>query len=312
MSATDDVARMLTLVPWLLERPGASVAETAAAFGVAPSVIRRDLEQHLDFCGLPGLGGGALFDVDITGDRIVVQMADELKRPVRPTPAEALQLVLGLDAVADVLADELPTLRSAVDRVRTALGVPEHLADVLDPPTSAIALEARRAVAAGRRVVLTYQGRGDEAPNDRHVDPFAVRLVDGVWYLQGHDVDVDGLRTFRLDRAHAVEVTEQEATTPRPADLPAPAYRVGPQDPTVTVQLQPSARWLADAVATDARTELDDGKLEVTFTTDAPRHIVQLVLMCGGDAELTAPPELVAAVADAARSAAARYGAITD
>ena len=97
MSATDDVARMLTLVPWLLERPGASLAETAAAFGVDERTVRRDLLDHLDFCGLPGLGGGDLFTVDLSGDRIVVSMADELQRPVRPTPAEALQLVLGLN-----------------------------------------------------------------------------------------------------------------------------------------------------------------------------------------------------------------------
>lgn len=306
MSATDDVARMLTLVPWLLERPGASLAETAAAFGVDERTVRRDLLEHLDFCGLPGLGGGDLFTVDLSGDRIVVSMADELQRPVRPTPAEALQLVLGLDAVADVLADEVPALRSAVDTVRAALGVPDHLADVLDPPTSAVALAARRGVREARRVTFTYQGRADAAPRQRTVDPFAVRLVDGLWYLQGHDVDADELRTFRLDRAADLQVTSQPTEAAAPAQLPAPAYRPGPDAVAVTVALDARARWLADAVTVDERRELDDGGLEVVFTTDAPRFVTQLVLMCGGDARVLAPPAMVVAVGRAARAAASR------
>lgn len=303
MSATDDVARMLTMVPWLVERPGASVAETAAAFGVTEKAVRRDLQQHLDFCGLPGLGGGDLFDVDISGDRITVQMADELRRPVRPTPAEALQLVLGLDAVADVLADEVPALRSAVDVVRAALGVPDHLADVLEPPTSAVALAARRAVREERRVTFAYQGRADDEPRTRRVDPFAVRLVDGVWYLQGHDLDVDQLRTFRLDRAAALEVTGVAATSTLPDTLPAPAYRPSDGDLRATVHLDVQARWFVDAVAVEERRELADGGLEVELTTDAPRYLVQLVLMCAGHARVVDPPALVAQVAAAAGAA---------
>jgi hypothetical protein len=136
VSAAGDVARMLTLVPWLLERPGASLTETAEQFGVDERTIRRDL-GHLDFCGLPGLGGGDLFEVELVGDRIVVRMADELRRPLRPTPREALRLVLTVDAVAEALGDELPALRSAVAKVRDALGIPEVVADVLEPSEGA-------------------------------------------------------------------------------------------------------------------------------------------------------------------------------
>lgn len=303
MSAIDDVARMLALVPWLLERPGASVSETAEAFGVSEATIRRDLEQHLDFCGLPGLGGGDLFDVSITGDRIVVSMADELRRPLRPTPAEALGLVLGLDAVAEVLTDELPALRSAVDRVRAALGVPEQVADVVDPPVSALALQARGALAAGRRVQLRYQGRRDHAPRTRTVEPFAVRLVRGAWYLQGRDVEVDQLRTFRLDRASGLRTIEEPIASTPPRQLPEPTYQPGPDDLEVVLRCAPSARWVADAVEVDERREGPDGQLEVAFSTDAPRHVLRLVLSAGGGVEVLAPGWLrddVAAAADAA------------
>jgi proteasome accessory factor C len=307
VSATDDVARMLTLVPWLLERPGASLRETADAFGVSEDRIRRDLEQHLDFCGLPGLGGGDLFEVSIEADRILVRMADELRRPLRLTPAEGLRLVLSVDAVAEVLRDELPALPSAVARVREALGLPERVADVLEPTSDELALTARQAIADGRRIELSYQGRGDDAPRRREVDPFAVRVVGGRWYLQGHDHGAGGLRTFRLDRAASLAVTDTPIEVPPPAELPVPRYQPGADDVTVTLAVTAAARWLADVVDVDHIDEREGGTAEFTFTTDAPRHVARLVLMAGGDATVLSPPELADTVRELAHAAAGRY-----
>jgi proteasome accessory factor C len=308
VSALDDVGRMLALVPWLLERPGASLTEASEAFGVSPERIRKDLVEHLDYCGLPGLGGGDLFEVSVVEDRVVVAMADELRRPLRPTPAEALRLVLTVDAVAEVLGDELPALTSATAKVREALGVPERVADVLEPSTTGAVLEVRRALAAGRRVRLRYQGRGDAAPRSRTVDPWRVQIVGGAWYLQGHDHGADDRRTFRLDRVADVEVTDDPATVPAPADLLPPRYQAGPDDITVCLEVAPAGRWLAEALDLDRTEELGDGRARLHLTTDAPRHVARLVLMAGGAAVVVAPDELARAVEDTARGAAARYG----
>lgn len=307
MSATDDVARMLTLVPWLLERPGASLTETADAFGVSPEQIRRDLVDHLDFCGLPGLGGGDLFDVSIDGDRIVVHMADELRRPLRPTAAEALRLVLTVDAVAEVLDDELPELRSAVGKIREALGISERVADVLEPTGGDLAVAARQALASGRRVLLSYRGRGDDAPRDRMVDPWAVRVVRSTWYLQGYDHDARDLRTFRLDRCESVTITDADAEEPAPAQLPVPRYQATDADISVTLAVTRRARWLGDVIDIEEVTEAADGGAELTFTTDVPGHVARLVLMAAGEARVVRPPEIAAIVAELAGAAAARY-----
>lgn len=308
MSALDDVGRMLALVPWLLERPGASLEEAADAFGVTPERIRKDLVEHLDYCGLPGLGGGDLFEVSVVEDRIVVAMADELRRPLRPTPAEALRLVLTVDAVAEVLGDELPALTSATAKVRAALGVPERVADVLEPSTTSAVLEVRGALAAGRRVRLCYQGRGDAEPRSRTVDPWRVQIVGGAWYLQGHDHGADGGRTFRLDRVAGVVVSDEPATVPAPADLPPPRYQAGPDDVPVCLEVAARGRWLAEALDLERTEELGDGRARLHLTTDAPRHVVRLVLMAGGAAKVIGPQELVRAVEEAARRAVTRYG----
>ncbi|MFA9428724.1 helix-turn-helix transcriptional regulator [Egicoccus sp. AB-alg2] len=306
MSAAGDVARMLTLVPWLLERPGASLAEAAHAFGVSEATIRRDL-GHLDFCGLPGLGGGDLFEVQIVGDRVVVRMADELKRPLRPTPREALRLVLTLDAVGEALGDELPALRSAVGKVRAALGIPEAVADVVEPGTHALVPALRQAISGQRRVRVQYQGRADQAPQWRTVDPWALQVVDGLWYLRGHDVDVDDARTFRLDRVADLEVTDQPRAAPAPEQLPPPVYAPGPDDLAVELELSRAGRWVLDAVVPDAVEELSDGGALVRLRTDAPAWLARVVLTAAGEAHVRAPDELREQVATLAAEALGQY-----
>jgi proteasome accessory factor C len=306
VSAAADVARMLALVPWLLERPGASLAETAETFGVEVATIERDL-GHLDFCGLPGLGGGDLFDVSLVGDRIVVQLADELRRPVRPTPSEALRLVLTLDAVVRILGDELPALRTAVAKVRQALGVPEGAVEVVEPAQTGPVLAVRQALADERRVRLRYRARGSQEASSREVDPLALHVLDGAWYLQAHDHTAGELRAFRLDRVVDLEVLDAARTTEVPTDLPPPRYRPGPDDLEVVLDLAPGARWVADAVVADRVAPYADGRVRVTFRTDRPAWVAELVVMAGGDARVVTPPELAAQVQQRASAALAAY-----
>ncbi|MEX2549187.1 MAG: WYL domain-containing protein [Nitriliruptoraceae bacterium] len=306
MSAADDVARMLTLVPWLLERPGASFAEVAEAFGVSEGTIRADL-GHLDFCGLPGLGGGDLFEVSTVGDRVVLRMADELRRPLRPTPREALRLVVTVDAVAEALGEELPALRSAVDRIRAALDIPERSADVVAPDGVSALPTLRAAVREQRRVRLRYQGRADDAPRVREVDPWALHVRDGTWYLQGHDHGAGERRVFRLDRVAAAEILDQAVLAEAPDELEPPAYVPGPDDLEIVLAVSPRGRWVEDAVTVDEIEEHRDGGATLRLHTDAPRWMASVVLMAAGEVVVRSPASLVAEVLAQAEAGATRY-----
>jgi proteasome accessory factor C len=306
MSASESVARMLTLVPWLRERPGASLAEIAAAFGVDEATVRGDLEA-LDFCGLPGLGGGALFDVTIVGDRVVVTMADELKRPLRPTATEALRLVLLVEAAEAVLGADVPELGTAVRKLRDALGVPEGVADVLEPDVPVVVDVLRTAARAGRVVRFDYQKRAAERPEAREVEPWAVRLLDGAWYLHGLDRSRGEGRAFRLDRASGVEVTDEPVREPIPARLDPPRYVPAADDVEAVLEVSGGGRWVLDAVEPDEVEDRADGTTVVRLRTDAPGWLARLVVMAGGSVRAVSPPELVDEVV---RRAGAALGAL--
>jgi len=292
VSRVPDVVRMLTLVPWLLERPGASIAEIAAAFATTEEAIRTELD-HLDYCGLPGLGGGDLIDVRILGDTVVVGMADELRRPMRTTPAETLRLLLAASQAERMLGPAAGALTRAVAKLRAALGVPEDAVVVVEPEAGDLVEELRAAVVAGRRVRISYRGRGDTTAVDRDLDPWRLELHDGAWYLHAHDHGAGAARIFRLDRAAALRVTEQPVTVPVPAELEAPRYVPGPEDPEVEVLLGPGGTWLLDAVTVAPEaTGAAPGGRTARFRVGAPEWFARLILMAGGHAEVRDPSGL--------------------
>lgn len=300
-----DVVRMLTLIPWLLERPGASLAETADAFATDVPTIRAELE-HLDFCGLPGLGGGDLFDVTIVGDVVTVRMADELRYPLRPSPHEAPRLLLIAEAAERVVGTEVPSLRSAITTLHEALGVSPGAVAVLDAEPDDVVLTARGAIADRVRVRFSYRGRADVEPVERVVEPWAVELTEGAWYLHGLDVASGEGRIFRLDRAAGLVRTEEPATAPVPDRLERPVYAPADDDLAVELRLAPDGAWLLDAFVADTVEPLEGHDVLVRLRTVSPEWLARLVLMAGGAAEVVHPASLRERVRSRAQEALAR------
>jgi proteasome accessory factor C len=111
--AVGQLTRLLALIPWLLQRPGVTAQEAAAEFGISEAQLRADLGLAF-FCGLPGHMPDDLIDVSYDGDQIVVTNADTIARPLRFAPDEAVALIAGLRAMAEIPA---PTRPDVLDRV---------------------------------------------------------------------------------------------------------------------------------------------------------------------------------------------------
>jgi proteasome accessory factor C len=290
-----DVVRMLTLIPWLLERPGISLTETAQAFAVDVETIRAEL-GHLDFCGLPGLGGGALFDVTILQEddeeaHVVVRMADELRHPMRPTAVESLRLLLIATVAERIVGSEVPALTSALDKLHVALGVPRGAVDVLESEPVGDVLVARRAIADDVCLRFTYRGRRDSEPVERSVEPWAIELHDGAWYLHGHDRVAGEGRVFRLDRAGALEPTDEPRRAPVPARVPAPRYEPAEGDVEAELELMRGGEWLLDALEAE-RVEEGPTSVTVVLRVTSVEWLARLVLMAGGRAKVIRPDDV--------------------
>jgi proteasome accessory factor C len=320
-TASERLARLLALVPYLLSRQGIPLAEAARDAGVSEAQLEKDLEL-LFVCGLPGHMPDDLIEADWETGRVYVGNADTIARPLRLGVDEVLALLVGLRMLAG-----LPGLhdRAALDRTLTKLqsiaggaagAAGEHVAVEVDPAAEEAVLAAcRRALREGRRLHLRYYVPGRDETTERDVDPMRLVIAEGRSYLEGWCHRAEAVRLFRVDRVDSAEVLDVPAAVPpqaEPLDLDHGLFHPGPDDLVATVELRPEARWLPDYYPCEEVTELpaQQGRepgLRVRLRTPDPKWLCRLALRLGPAARVVEPPQLVEAVRAEAAAALAAY-----
>lgn len=310
-AATDRLSRLLALVPYLVSRQGIPLAAAATEFGITESQLVKDLEL-LFVCGTPGHMPDDLIDVDWEDGKVFLTNADTIARPLRLGVDEALALLVGLRALADV-----PGLHDRDALQRTILKL-EHAAGEAGVAATQVRVEVeaqgpladvRRALEDGRRVHLTYFVPSRDETTERDVDPMRVLLVDGRWYLEGWCRRAEDVRLFRMDRVDALTVLDVPAEVPPAAterELGENLFVGSPDDTVVTVELAPPAHWVVDYYPAEEVVE-DGDTLVARFRAADDSWLRQLALRNGGALRVLDPPEIAHAVTAAARQALAAY-----
>lgn len=311
--AVAQLGRLLELIPWLLARPGVDVAAAATEFDVSPDQIRKDLELAF-VCGLPGHLPDDLIDVSLEGDKIVVSNAEAIARPLRLAPDEAIALLVGLRALADVPG---PHARDALDRAMAKL---ERAAgDAADAGRRvSVQIEGdvghaevlRDALAQDRRIHLRYYVPARDEVTERDVDPLRLVVVEGRTYLEGWCRLAEDVRLFRLDRIEGVQLLAEPATPPATASLRD--LGVGAFSPTdaklqVIVDLGPRALWAADAYPCDDLGDSASGGRLIRLYAGDVDWVVRLMLRLGDTARVVEPAAVAEEVQSVARRALAGY-----
>ncbi len=299
--------RVLALVPWIADHPGAALADVAARFGIPERELERDLEL-LPLCGLPPYTPDRMIEVELVDGHVWIRFAEYFARPLRLTAEEGLALLAGGRALLAVPgSDRDGTLAAALEKLAGTLGGGEGLAvEVGDPPH----LEAlRKAAASGEQVEIDYYSFGRDALTTRRIDPRSVFHAYGHWYADAwcHLVEAD--RLFRIDRVQAVRPTGERFT--RSVDggsaLRESVYHPRPDDPRVTLELTPDAGWVVESYPCEEVEERRDGSWRVVMAVSEPAWLERLLLRLGPDARVRAPAELRQTGAAAARRLLGRY-----
>ena len=311
--ATERLSRLLAMVPYLITRQGIPLGEAARQFGITERQLVKDLEL-LFVCGTPGHFPDDLIEAEWDSGHVYLGNAEEIARPLRLGVDEALALLVGLRALAEV-----PGLhdRGALDRTLAKLeaaageaAAASSLVDVHVEGEEQALATVRAALRDGRRLYLRHLVASRDEVTEREVDPMRVLLADGRWYLEGWCRRAESVRLFRLDRV--VELTALAVPAQLPAaaverDLDDGVFTPSSADPLVTLELAPSARWVGDYYPVESTVERGDGRLELRLRAADTRWLVRLVLRLGGTGRILDPPWLAQEVTDAARAALAAY-----
>ncbi|WP_244927765.1 WYL domain-containing protein [Nocardioides sp. W7] len=297
-------ARALLALEALQDSPGITGERLGRRLGVTPRAARRYI--------------GILREADIPVESVRGPAGGyRLGRGLRPPPLlfgpdEVLGLVMaaldGQHDAADVdgpVGRALGKLLRALPRSvaaqaeavrRTAAPVPDRGASRPDPATTVTLVEA---CAARRQVRLAYRSESGREW-ETEVEPWAVAVRYGRWYLVCRSLRADAVRTYRVDRVRDVEVLE--ASFEPPDDLDP----VAALEENLAVGWEYDVRVLVDAPLERLRRcvprtmgrleEVDATTTRLVASTGNPTYFAEQLATLPADFRVEEGPELRAAV----------------
>jgi len=317
---TNVATRLLTLIFLLQKRPSWKSAELAAELDVSPRTILRYMGM-LDEMGVPiyserGPNGG--FSL-VRGYKLP---------PLIFSAEEATVLYMGANLIREVWGQ---TYATAVTSVTAKLDnvLPDDLrAEVAEAQQNLVVLAGlthgdvrpweqtihvlRHCISERCCARIVYHGRSRQGETTRSVEPYALALLWGNWYLVGFCRLREEMRTFRLERIREVTALDERFVRPREFAVRDYLQRTMPQsEPAirVVVQIAPRAAMAVRERHSDwmELTEHEDGSLTVRFTVAGLGWATGWVLGLGGAAQVLEPPELIDRVCESARAALGMY-----
>jgi len=320
MTSQAQVRRLLSLVPYLRDHDGARLAEVAEAFGISEATLRDDLNV-LWMCGMPGLTPGDLIDIDmdaVDGEGVIhLSNADYLTRPLRLSAEEAMALVLGLQALHEIAGPgEQDAIERALKKLEEASGgvvVPDQASVSVTAARGEIQARLTDGLARGKRLDLTYDVASRAETTCRMVDPLRVFVLEGYGYLEAWCYSASALRTFRLDRIAAVEVTDIDVVRHDDVvlkDLSTGWFETLKDAPLVVLELAPEAAWVAEYYPTETVNRDERGDVTVALRVTDPAWLRGLLLRLAGGARVISPVGAGDSAAEAAQEALDQYAAL--
>ena len=298
-SASERLTRLLALVPWLRANDGITISEAAEHFGVSPEQLTTDLWQ-LIVCGIPGYGPDQLVDIQFwDDDRIHVIDTIGLDRPLRLSGEEVAALQVALRVLAQVPGghDRLALL-SAMAKLEEA-GAPQVPITVSVSVDQSIRDVVQTALHDRGWLRIDYAAADGDKIAERVIQPLDSYAIDDRVYLQAWCQVASDIRTFRLDRIHAAELTEPPIDTEIPA-LEVPRSAAPSTFQIARIAIDPQAVWILDTEDVQAVEASASGGPEGTIGFASLDWLVRWTLGHGGRVRVLDPPEAREAVRAAA------------
>ncbi len=309
LTAKERMARLLAVIPWVVEQDGAPLDEISERFDYPRAQLVADLTEVVLFVGVYPFTPDSLIEVDITDDKVEIRYADWFSQPLRLTPEEGARLLTAGRSVLTLSEGDTDNAASALLRALTKLGMAlgdgaDQAVDVrLGDAPDAILDTLRKSVASGTQVALDYYTYGRDELTSRRVDPARIFSDHGNWYLHGFCHRAEAERVFRVDRIRDAHPTDDAIV--HVLEGGGGSFTPSGDDPRIRLRLPADAAWVVEHYPTETAIVADDGSIDVTMAVTAVPWLERLLLRLGPTTEIIEAPlpldaNLVSAAAERA------------
>jgi predicted DNA-binding transcriptional regulator YafY len=304
-SATQQLKRILNLIPQLADEREHPLDDLASTIGVSPSQLMADFISISERFDAPGgfVEGVTIF---VENDAVSVH-ANHFHRPMRLTMPELCAMELGLVMLRrERTPAEQPPIERALERLRQTIShVPANdrhegirYAELAMTGSAEHLSTLRDAYRSHNKVRLRYRSGAANEASERTICPHAIIFAEQMWYVVAMCEDAVA-RFFRLDRVEDVQVLD-DTFEPDAQSVRSVMERGKPfasdTARSMTVRYSPRiARWVGER---EGKPLAADGSLTVEHPVADDAWAVRHVLQYGPEAELLEPADLRALLAE--------------
>ena len=311
MSANFDALTVIAVVDLLRANPeGVPLAELAERFQLTPDEMR-DVLWHIWTLAVKDETGyddpATMFEFDATAfdeDWIVLTHDPARTAPVRYTATEQATVTLGLEILR---AGATRSERAHIDPLLAKLRGTEPAVPAASRTADPREAQLTAAIDAGRRVRIRYRAEDGDGMHWRTVEPLRLVNHGASSYLNAWCRLREGLRWFRLDRIHDLELTDEPSDAHTEAERDRPLEVHGRGLTRVELLVAPAARSALTPYVRGRLPRPDAaGFTRVTVPLRSWRVAARLVGENPGSVTVLGPAEVRDAVREWARAARAK------
>ena len=233
LNPAERAERLLSLIPWVLENGGQTIAELEERFAYPSDMLVADLENVVHYLAPFPFTPDVEFSVFINGDdQVWISNAEVFSRPPMFTFAQAFELFVAASAVLQaqalpqagiVPADPVPESETSSPLARAVAKLaPDSSGDL----TQLLRVDVgeniaedlwealNTAVEQQQRIQIEYFTQGRSETSTRKVDAYSVFARAGSWHFRGWCHKAQDLRTFRCDQIESFRLLDEQFEPP--------------------------------------------------------------------------------------------------
>lgn len=173
---------------------------------------------------------------------------------------------------------EDPAIFSAIEKIEE---VTSHVLRIEHPHNEHLLAAVYEAVTQREQLKITYTAGTSDTPEERCIEPTAVKVLNGHTYVRAYCLTREAWRTFRVDRIGSI-VAKSPATEDRGVD-PVPNWltAVGDEGDEVVVVVNATTRYLFESLPGAQWATLADGRHAVKFHVVDADFLDHVLLLAG-------------------------------
>lgn len=310
LTPAERAERLLSLIPWVLENGGQTIAELEERFAYPGDILAADLENVVHYLAPFPFTPDVEFSVFINGaDQVWINNAEVFSRPPMFTFAQAFELFVAASAVLETQAsprpDSSPESRNQSPLARAVAKLaPDSSGDIarllrvdVGERVAEDLWEALNTAAAQqRRIQIKYFTAGRSETSTRKVDAYSVFARVGSWNFRGWCHLAQGFRTFRCDQIESFRLLDEQfdptgkersgdGETEDGSDATL-TYHATSDDPRATIEVSPWAARLAEEYDADSAEQTEDGNIRMRLPVGRRIFLERLLLQAGNEVKV--------------------------